>query len=131
MSNIKRRSRIAIAAIAAAVLIAPALALAAIDWQITMHGSATYPRANGSAQYQSQSGHREVQIELQHVRSLAGKTVVFAAGGMKLGTQKVSAQGQADISRNTELHQKVPSITHGSTVSVRTAGGRLVASGRF
>lgn len=131
MSSMKHRSRIAVAAMVAAVLIAPAIALAAINWQITMPGSASYPKANGSAQYQSQSGHREIQVEVQHVRPLAGQTVVFTAGGTRLGTQKVSARGQADITRNTELHQKVPSITHGSTVSVRTAGGQLVTSGRF
>ena len=131
MRNMKRRSRIATAAIAAVVLIAPAVALAATNWQITMRGSAAYPKANGSAQYQSQPGHREVQVEVQHVRSLAGQTVIFTAGGMKLGRQKVSARGLADVTRNTELGQKVPLIAHGSTVSVRTAGGRLVTSGRF
>lgn len=131
MSNMKRRSRIVAAAILAAVLITPAVALAAINWQIAMHGSTGYPQANGSAQYQSQTGHREVQVEVQHVRSLAGQTVVFTAGGMKLGSQRVSARGQADITRNTELGQKVPLIAHGSTVSVQTASGRLVTSGRF
>jgi opacity protein-like surface antigen len=126
-----RTSKMVAVAMLAAVLIAPAVAVAAITWQITMRGSAAYPKANGTAQYQSQAGHREVQVEVQHVRSLAGQTVVFTAGGTKLGSQKVSALGRADITRNTELGQKVPSITHGSPVSVKTASGRLVASGRF
>jgi hypothetical protein len=130
MNSMMRRSKI-LAAAMAAFLIIPAVALAAINWQIPMHGSAAYPTAGGSAQYQSQSNHREVQVELQHARSLAGKTVVFSAGGMKLGTQKVSARGQADITRNTEVGQKVPSITHGSKVSVRTAAGKLVTFGKF
>lgn len=130
MNSMMRRSRIVTAAVVA-VLIVPAVALAAINWQISMHGSAAYPRAGGSAQYQSQSGHREVQVELQHARSLAGKMVVFSAGGTKLGAQRVSAQGQADITRNTEVGQKVPSIAHGSKVFVRTAAGGLVTAGSF
>jgi hypothetical protein len=131
MSTLKHRSKLAVAVVAVLAVVIPAAALAAIDWQITMHGSTAYPHANGSAQYQSQQGHREVQLEVQRVRSLAGKTVVFTAGGMTLGSQKVSAAGKADITRNTELGQKVPKVVHGSPVSVRTAGGQLITSGRF
>lgn len=50
---------------------------------------------------------------------------------MTLGIAKVSASGHADITRNTELGQKVPSIAHGSPVTVRTTGAKLIASGRF
>ena len=96
-----------------------------------MRGAAGYGKANGSAQYQSQPGQRELQVEVQRVRSLAGKTVVFSAAGMTLGKAKVSARGQADITRNTDRGQKVPSIAHGSSVTVRTTGGKLIVSGRF
>jgi hypothetical protein len=89
----------------------------------SVKATAAYGKANGSAQYQSQPGQRELQVEVQRVRSLAGKTVVFSAAGMTLGKAKVSARGQADITRNTELGQKVPSIAHGSSVTVRTTGG--------
>jgi len=50
---------------------------------------------------------------------------------MTLGSAKISANGQADITRNTELGQKVPVISRGSGVAVRMAGGKLVTSGRF
>ncbi len=134
MSNPMLKSKLAAAGIAAVTAALPASALAAsstIDWQIPMQASGAYPRANGSAQYQSQPGQRELQIEVQRVGSLARKTVVFSAGGMTLGSAKVSANGQADITRNTELGQKVPWISRGSRVSVRTASGTLVISGRF
>jgi hypothetical protein len=131
MSNLTRRPRIALAGAIALALIIPAMAVAAIDWQITLAGSNAYPGASGGAQYQSQQGHREVQVEVQHVRALAGRTVTFSAGGMMLGRATVSRAGQADVTRNTELRQAVPAITHGSTVSVRTTRGRLIASGRF
>jgi hypothetical protein len=134
MSNHMLKSKIAVAGIAAVAAVAPAAALAAsstVDWQIPMHGSAAYPRANGSAQYQSQPGQRELQVEVQRVRMLARKTVVFSSAGMTLGTAKVSANGRADITRNTELGQKVPMIARGSRVAVRTAGGKLIITGRF
>jgi hypothetical protein len=74
MSNHRLKSKIAAAGVAAGVAAAPAAALAAsstVDWQIPMHGSAAYSKADGSAQYQSQPGQRELQVEVQHVRSLA------------------------------------------------------------
>ncbi len=138
------KSKIAAAGIAAAVATAPATALAShpgqapasaaasvVDWQIPMKGSAAYRTANGSAQYQSQPGQRELQVEVQRIRSLAGKTVVFQAAGMTLGSAKVSALGRADVTVNTELGQNVPSIAPGSRVTVRTTGGKLIVFGRF
>jgi hypothetical protein len=111
---------------------APAHATSAtVDWQVPLSGTTAYPRANGSAQYQSQPGQRELQVEVQHVRSLAGRTVVFAAGGRTIGTARVSRAGQADVTRNTERNQSVPSIARGSLVTVRTARGTLIISGRF
>ena len=132
------KPKLAAAGIAAAMVAVPATALAGAattasvaNWQIPLKGSAAYPKANGSAQYQSQPGQREIQIEVQHIRSMAGKTVVYSAAGITLGHAKVSRVGQADITRNTDLGQQVPPVAHGSTVTVRTAGGMLIASGRF
>jgi opacity protein-like surface antigen len=138
------KSHAAVAGVAVAAAALPAVALAAqpthtrarpaaatANWQVAMKGSTAYRKANGSAQYQSQPGQRDLQIEVQRVRSLAGRTVVFSAAGHRLGSARVSTTGQADITRNTELGQKVPAIVHGSRVTVRTTGGKLIISGRF
>ena len=127
------RTKLAAAGIAATMVAAPVAALGAstVNWQIPLKPSAAYRTANGSAQYQSQPGQREVQVEVQHVRSLAGHRVVFSAAGKSLGSARVSRRGQADITRNTERHQRVPSIAHGSRVTVRTTSGTLIVSGRF
>ena len=140
------KSKLAAAGIAVAVAAAaPAAAIASqqgharavhaaasnANWQIPMKAGSAYAHANGSAQYQSQPGQRDLQVEVQRIRSLAGKTVVFSAAGRTLGTAKVSNLGQADITRSTELGQKVPSIAHGAKVTVRTVGGVQIASGRF
>lgn len=143
MRSLTMKSKLGAAGLAAVAIAVPAGALAsqaaagalpaapAVNWQVPLSGSSAYPKANGSAQYQSQQGQREIQVEVQRVRSLAGQTVVFYAGGMTLGSAKVSTLGRADVTRNTERGQKVPSIAHGSSVSVRTAGGKLIASGKF
>ena len=57
--------------LAAVMLLAVAVpALAAVNWQITLKHTAAFPRATGQAQYQSQPGQRELQIEAEHLRAL-------------------------------------------------------------
>jgi hypothetical protein len=57
--------------------------------------------------------------------------VLVQANGANLGWTKVSGTGIAELSRNTELGQKVPWIVHGSTVKLKTSSGVLIASGVF
>jgi hypothetical protein len=102
-----------------------------VDWQIAMRPSSAFRTASGSAQYQSQPGQRELQIELEHLAKLAGQRVSFYANGARFGVAKVSSTGIVQIDRNTELGQSVPWIVHGSTVAARTSTGVLISSGRF
>jgi hypothetical protein len=143
------KHRIALAATAAALLVLPATALAAmpsspspaatpspaapstVDWQIPLAHSAAFPTATGSAQYQAQPGQKELQIEVERLKSLAGSTVRFYANGIKIGAARVSALGTAQVTLNSELGQSVPTILHGSVVSARTATGVLIAAGTF
>jgi hypothetical protein len=134
-----RKSKLVAGLIAAALLVAPASALASssqttatVNWQIALKPSTAFPTAAGSAQYQSQPGQRELQIEVYRLKSLAGKWVVFYVNGVKFGAKQVSSLGIAQITHNTELGQYVPTLVHGSTVSVTTAnGGTPIASGTF
>jgi hypothetical protein len=136
-TKITSKPKFLAAGIAAALMIAPASALAAettVNWQINLKPGAAYPKATGGAQYQSQPGQQEFQVEVEHILSLAGKSVVVCVNHAEVGKAKVSARGIAQLDRNTELGQKVPSIVHGSTVSVTTGTactGSLVASGQF
>jgi hypothetical protein len=102
-----------------------------VDWQIAVNPSSAFPTATGSAQYQSQPGQRELQIEVEHLVNLTGQYVSFYANGAKFGVGKVSSLGIVQIASNTELGQSVPWIVHGSTVAVRTSTGVLIASGQF
>jgi hypothetical protein len=128
------RSKIALATpILAGVMMLGAAApvLAAVNWTTTLHHTAAFPRATGSAQYQSQPGQRELQIEAEHLKGLVGKRVVFYANGAKFGSATVTRLGIAQIDRNSERGQAVPKITHGSHVSVRTARGGVILRGTF
>jgi hypothetical protein len=130
------KSRILGAGIAAALMVAPATAVAAetVNWQINLAHGASFPKATGGAQYQSQPGQQEFQVEVEHITALKGTNVVVCVNNSAVGSAKVSSHGIAQLSRNTELHQSVPAIAPGSTVSVTTGAactGKLVASGQF
>ncbi len=134
--KINTKSKILTTTIAAAALALPATALAeqAVNWQINLKPSGSYPTAQGGAQYQAQPGQRELQVEVEHVLALKGKVVDMCVNGASIGIAKVSLLGKADLTRNTELGQAVPVIAHGSSVSVTTGAactGQLVVSGQF
>jgi len=121
------------ALVTAAALAVPAVAFATTsNLQTAVHAGASFPKATGTAQYQSQPGQSDFQVELTHLKVLAGHTVLIQANGAKVGSAKVSARGIAQLTRNTELGQAVPQIAPGSTVTVVTgAASTLVASGTF
>ena len=114
----------------AALAVAVPVVLAQGDRQIALRPAKAYPGARGSAQYQAQTGHRELQVEVEHVRSLRGKQVLFYVNGAKIGAARVSGLGKAELSRNTELGQRVPQVRAGTKVVVRTSRAAVV-SGSF
>jgi hypothetical protein len=98
---------------------------------ISLKPAKAFPAAKGSAKFKARAGERELQVEVEHIRRLAGRRVVMVVAGAKLGTAKVSALGAAEISRNSERGQRVPRVAAGTAVKVRTAGGTTVVSGSF
>jgi ABC-type transport system substrate-binding protein len=145
-SKLTLKSTALAAALASVAMTGPATALASsqtqastsavsttqtVNWQIALKPGTAYPTATGSAQYQAQPGQREFQLEVDHIKALAGQSVQILVNGTAIGQAKVSSLGIAQFDRNTELGQKVPYIVHGSTVSVRTSADTLVASGAF
>ena len=138
--------KVAAAAVGAAVLVMPAVALAGsspntirgsmsaratVNEQIPLTVGSAYGRASGSAQYQAQPGQSEFQVEMQRLASLHGASVLVRVNGATVGSMKVSTVGIAQITRNSELGQRVPAIAHGSTVTVQTKAGVVIASGTF
>ena len=131
----KRRTLISalIACIAVVAAFAPAASASGSGTTrtIALHGSVSFPGASGKAVYKVKGSERELQIEVEHVRALAGKHVNVFVNGSKLASPVVNSLGAINVNRNTERGQSVPTITTGSTVRVRTLGGTMIASGTF
>jgi hypothetical protein len=107
------------------------MALATGSSQVALRASKAYRAATGTAQYQSQPGQRELQIEIDHIRSLAGQYVNVYVGGTKIGSARVSSLGVAELARNSELAQHVPQVRAGTSVTVQTSGAVTIVSGAF
>lgn len=113
---------VALAALAVAV---PAV-LAKGGTRIPLRPAKAYPHATGSATFQAKEGQRELEIEVEHIRSLRGKQVLFFVNGTKLGAARVNGLGRATLVRNTELGQRVPQVVAGTKVAVRTSRAVVV-----
>jgi hypothetical protein len=131
MSVNRRIATLLIAALAALAIIAPAAQAkgGGTTRSIALKGSVSFPGATGKAVYKVNGSERELQIEVEHIRALAGKHVNVYVNGSRLASPLVSALGIARVERKTP--QAVPVIKTGSTVRVRTLGGTLIASGTF
>jgi hypothetical protein len=144
------KTRLAAAAVGTALLITPAAALASsshtaspnttkngtsvqatVNQQIPLTPGPAFHRAHGSAQYQAQPGQSEFQVEISRLAPLAGNSLLVQVNGAKVGWMKVSKTGIAQLNRNSELGQHVPMIMHGSTVTVKTKKGTVIATGTF
>ena len=126
-----KRSSLALLLVAfAALAVTVPVAMANVASQIALRAAKAYPGAKGSAQYQAQTGQRELQVEVDHVRSLRGKQVLFYVNGVKIGATRVNRLGKAEVSRNTERGQRVPRVNAGTKVMVRTSRATVV-SGSF
>jgi len=108
-----------------------AAASATVNRQIPLTAGPAYPAATGSAQYQAQPGQREFQIEVEHLAALRGRSLLVRVNGTTIGTMTVSSKGIAQLTRNSELGQRVPQIRTGSTITITTTTTNSVSSGRF
>jgi len=97
----------------------------------TLTGTTAFSAVNGEAKWKSKGGERELEIQIEDARKLAGKTLTVRIGGKAVGAMKVSALGRARLVRNTEAGQNVPTSVAGKRVRITTAAGKLVASGAF
>jgi hypothetical protein len=119
---------LAAAAVALAVSVPAVLASGGSGTRIVLKPAKAFPAAKGSATFKAKAGERELEGQVEHVRRLAGRTVTFYVGGKRLGSAKVGALGAAHIERRNGA---APAIGAGTVVSVKTAGGVLIARGSF
>jgi opacity protein-like surface antigen len=81
---------VSLLALAALAVAAPAVqAKGGPGMRIALKSSGAFPGASGKAKFQNE-GQRELEIEVEHVRRLAGRRVNFFVNSTKVG----SARGQ-------------------------------------
>jgi hypothetical protein len=117
---------LAIVALAALALAAPAVQ-AKDGTIIALKASSAFPVAKGKAKFQTE-GQRELEIEVEHVRRLAGKRVNFFVNAKKVGALRISGLGAAQLNLRGS---RAPAVRSGTRISVKTAGGTRIVSGRF
>ena len=119
---------LAAAALALAVSVPAVLAKGGDGTRIVLKPTKAFPAAKGSATFKAKPGERQLEVEVEHLRRLAGKRVTFFAGGTKLGTARIGVLGAAQIERRNSA---VPRVNAGTAVSVKTAGRVLIVRGSF
>ena len=115
---------------ALALAIAVPVALASAARVATLKPVSGHPGARGTAHYQSQPGQRELDVEVNHLSSLAGKRVFVYVAGWKIGATRVSSSGVVELSRNAEVGQRVPQVQAGTPIAVAT-GQAVILAGSF
>jgi len=119
---------LAAAALALAVSVPAVLAKGGDGTRIVLKPAKAFPAAKGSATFKAKPGERQLEVEVEHLRRLAGKRVTFFAGGTKLGTARIGVLGAAQLERRNSA---VPAVNAGTAVSAKTAGGVLIVRGSF
>jgi hypothetical protein len=130
-TTIKPLATLAATVMATAAVAAPAAHARGTVITATLHGAGGFPNATGSAKFKKDGTKREFEAQVEHVRSLAGKRLTVFVHGTKVGRMRVGNLGRAQLNRSTELGQRVPRVSAGNRVNVRTAAGALVATGKF
>ena len=122
---------LAAAALALAVSVPAVLASHGDGTRIALRPAAAFPAAKGAAKFKATAEERELQVEVEHIRRLAGMRVTFVVAGKTLGTARVNRFGAAEIERNSQRGQFVPAVQAGTAVKVKTAAGTLIVRGSF
>ena len=95
--------------------------------RIVLHPTSAFSGAKGSAKSQVE-GRRELEIEVEHVRRLAGKRVNFFVNSTKVGSARISGLGAAQVNKRGS---SFPAIKAGTRIKVKTTGGATIVAGRF
>lgn len=99
---------------------------------IALRGSVSFPGATGKAVSKVNGSERELEIDAQHLKALAGKHVNVNVNGRRLG---VAAREHTRPRQRQPQHRGRPArpAHHKGLdrVRVRTLGGTLILSGTF
>lgn len=99
--------------------------------RIALAASSAYSNAKGKADYKAKKSEREFEAEVEHLKSLKGKTVNLFINGAQVGSAVVNSLGEANIEWSTQSGDTVPNIKADDTVQFKDASGELIVSGKF
>ncbi len=99
--------------------------------RIALVAAPGFPAAKGKADFKVKGAERQLEVEVEIIRSLAGQSVSVSVGGVVVATPTVSALGQASVNLNSQTNPATPVTVAGKLVEVRTSTGALIASGSF
>lgn len=99
--------------------------------RIALAPDAAFPAGKGKADFKVKGAERQLEVEVEHIRSLAGQQVTVSVGGVVVATPTVSALGQANVNLNSRTNPATPLTVSGQLVEVRTSTGALIVSGSF
>jgi hypothetical protein len=102
-----------------------------IKIQTSLTGSGTYAGVHGKATYKAKGAERQLEVEIEDANKLRGQLLTVKVGSTTIGTMRVNNFGAAEIERNSQAGQKVPTVGSGTRVTVTTSSGALVVSGSF
>lgn len=116
---------------AVTAVVSPAAQAKGTSITATLKAGTAFPAVTGKAKFTHEASNREVEVQIEHARPLAGKRLTVFVAGTKVGTMVVGKLGNGNLNRSTQAGQTVPRVTAGDGVSVRTAAGVVVAKGKF
>jgi hypothetical protein len=131
MTRISRTMFALVLIAAVTAVVSPAAQAQGTSITATLKAGTAFPAVTGKAKFTHEAGKRELEVQIEHARPLAGKRLTVFVGGSKVGTMLVGKLGNANLNRATERGQTVPRVTAGTGVSVHTAAGVIVAKGKF
>lgn len=99
--------------------------------RIALAPSSAFPSAKGKADFKVKGSERQLEVEVENIRSLAGQQVSVSVGGVVVANPTVTSLGQASVNLNSQTNPATPLTTAGKLVEVRTSAGVLIASGAF
>jgi hypothetical protein len=131
MTRISRTMFALVLMAAVTAVVSPAAQAKSASITATLKGGTAFPGVTGKAKFSHEAGKRELEVQIEHARPLAGKRLTVFVAGTKVGTMVVGKLGNAHLNRSTERGQTVPRVSAGTGASVHTAAGAVVAKGTF
>jgi hypothetical protein len=77
------------------------------------------------------STRQELEVEVEHVRRLAGTTLTVFVDGASVGNLTIGSLGSGELGLRSQRGQTVPAVQVGSQIEVRQGDGTLIVSGAF